>query len=409
MRPLIFYVDDEPHNLVVFEAACPDDWDVRTFDSPGKALDALDHLRPQVIVSDQRMPGLSGVQFLEIARRLQPDAVRIIVTGFSDEDLVVESVRRAKVFDYIKKPWEVDDLLASLTRALEFQKAQAEARAFQDALKIREGELSLANASLTDALKDLELARNKETRLRQELECWVPPFVLVALQDQGLLAGAARDVVGIAFDIVGSGALHGVTVGGRPIRNQVIQVFSEAIMRHGGWRESHSGDSAYGHFGLASGAPDPLAQPAESSLAAAHEFRTALKSLSDISGSQVECGIALHVARGCRLHIHSVQLNTPYGPVTQKSFDTSSADVDLLHRMEKLVHQLPGSNIVMSQQFVEALKARPANMVELGRFAFAGQPDPVGLFLIPSYFAQETDVALLRTKSVVGLGLLDVA
>lgn len=396
MKPLIFYVDDEPHNLVVFEAACPDEWEVRTFDSPSKAIEALDSMRPHVIVSDQRMPGISGVQFLEIARRLYPDAVRIIVTGFSDEDLVVESVRKAQVFDYIKKPWEVDDLLASLRRALDVQKAQAEARAFQEELKRRELELREANASLTSTLKDLELARVKETNLRKELECWVPPFVLRALQDESLLAGAKRDVAAIAFDIVGSGALHNASMGGKPLRNHVIQVFSEAIMRHGGWRESHSGDSAYGHFGMANASKD--AQSADSALAAAREFRAALKSLADVSGVPVECGIALHIARGAQLHIHSVQLNTPFGPVTQKSFDTSSSDIDLLHRMEKLVHRLPGSNIVLSRDFVDALRARPEMLVPIGLHQFAGQSETVELFLIPSYHAKAEDIQSLAAS-----------
>ena len=404
MNPVVLYVDDEPHNLVVFEAACPDDWDVRTFDSPAKALETLDSIRPHLIVSDQRMPGISGVQFLEIARKIHPDAVRVIVTGYSDEELVVESVRKAQVFDYIKKPWDVDDLIASMRRGLDFQKAQAEARAFQEELKRREQELREANASLTGALKDLELARSQEEKMRQELECWVPPFVLMALRDEKLLAGAPRDVVGVAFDIVGSGALHGAMLGDRPVRNQVIQVFSEALMRHGGWRESHSGDSAYGHFGMADvakfGEAPIAAHPAESGLAAAREFRAALKSLSDVSGRQVECGVALHIARGCRLHIHSVHMNTPIGLLTQKSFDTSSSDVDLLHRMEKIVHQMPGSNIVMSRDFVDALKARPHPMIELGFYEFAGQTKSVELFLIPSYHATAEDVARLRAKAV---------
>jgi FixJ family two-component response regulator len=411
VKPVLFYVDDEPHNLVVFEAACPDEWDVRVFDSPGKALEALDATSPSVIVSDQRMPGLSGVQFLEISRKLRPEAVRIIVTGYSDEDLVVESVRRAQVFDYIKKPWEVDELLKSMRLAIDFQRTQSESRAFQEELRRRESELREANASLKGALKDLELARNQESRLRQELECWVPPFVLMALQDQKLLAGAVRDVAGIAFDIIGSGALHGAAYRGRPIREHVIQIFSETLMRHGGWRESHSGDSAYGHFGMAISASGEPVDPAGSALAAAREFRTALKALAETSGCPVECGLALHIVRGCRLHIHSVRMNTPFGEITQKSFDTSSSDVDLLHRMEKIVHPMPGSNIVLSSDFVRALRIRPENLHDIGFFQFSGQARPAELFLIPSAYAKTEHVERLRATGASAplLGARDAA
>jgi len=392
MKPTLIYVDDEPHNLVVFEAACPDAWDLKVFDSAGRALEVLDLINPQVIVTDQRMPGMSGVQFLEIARKIAPNAVRIIVTGYSDEDLVVESVRKAQIFDYIRKPWDVDDLLASLGRAIDLFNASAESRRLQDELKAREKELSETNLSLLSALRDLELAKVKESKMRQELECWVPPFVLWTIRGQESKIGKTPDLIGIAMDIIDSSRLHDITFEGRPIRGQVIQIFTEAVLRHGGWRESHSGDSAYGHFGLL----EERENPSESALAAAHEFRAGLKSLSEISGVQVECGISLHIARKCPIQLHSVHLNTPRGPITQKSFDTSSVDIDLLHRMEKHVHQLPGSNIVMSKVFAESLRTIPVNTIGLGSHLFVGQKDPVELLLIPSYYVKAQDISRIR-------------
>lgn len=395
MKPTLIYVDDEPQNLVVFEAACPEGWELKVFDSAAKALEALDKINPHVIVTDQRMPGMTGVQFLEIARKIAPNAVRIIVTGYSDEDLVVESVRKAQIFDYIKKPWDVDDLLAALARAFDYWSAADESRRLQESLRAREKELSETNVSLLSALKDLEIAKLKESKMREELECWVPPFVLWTIRGQESHVLKSPDLVGIAMDIIGSSRLHDVTFEGRPIRGQIIQIFTEAILRHGGWRESHSGDSAYGHFGLL----EEKENPSESALAAAHEFRAGLKSLSEISGTKVECGIALHVARKCPIQVHTVHLNTPRGPITQKSFDTSSADIDLLHRMEKLVHQLPGSNIVMTKSFAESLRNSPANAVTVGQHLFAGQIEPVELLLVPSYFVKEPDVEKLRGQS----------
>ena len=119
-NPVIIYVDDEPRNLAVFEASMPDNWDIHIFDNPIEACKEFEILNPTLVLSDQRMPGMSGVEVLEEARKKCPDAIRIIVTGYSDEDLVIESVRKAKIYDYIRKPWDVDELEHRLLNAIDF-------------------------------------------------------------------------------------------------------------------------------------------------------------------------------------------------------------------------------------------------------------------------------------------------
>ena len=73
MRPVIVYVDDEPMNLTVLEAALPTEWDIKTFDSPLKALDAMATINPWIVISDQKMPGMNGVSFLEIIKKTNPN------------------------------------------------------------------------------------------------------------------------------------------------------------------------------------------------------------------------------------------------------------------------------------------------------------------------------------------------
>lgn len=119
MNRRVVYVDDEPHNLTVFEAALTESWQIFTFDKPEEALARVKEIDPAIIVSDQRMPSTKGAVFLEKCKKLCPLSVRIIVTGYSDEDLVIESVRRAQVFDYIRKPWDMEDLDNSLKRAFD--------------------------------------------------------------------------------------------------------------------------------------------------------------------------------------------------------------------------------------------------------------------------------------------------
>ena len=140
-RPIIYYIDDEPFNLTVFETMVPEEWNTKTFANPLKALEELMEDKPWVVLSDQKMPGTSGVKFLEMVKNLTPNAIRIIVTGFSDENLVVDSVRKACIYDYIKKPWNEDDFLASLNRAIDHHKKVEETKRLQAELAAKNREL----------------------------------------------------------------------------------------------------------------------------------------------------------------------------------------------------------------------------------------------------------------------------
>ncbi len=394
MKPILYYVDDDAHNLTVFEASLPDEWEIKTFSNPLKALETLDKDKPWVIVADQRMPGIKGVDFLEIAKKLTPHSVRIIVTGYSDEDLVIETVRKAQVFDYIRKPWDTDDLVARMQKAVEFYTMSREKEKLFETLLQREKELKTKNDELTTLSKQLEDSKKQEEGMRKELECWVPPFVLLALKENKIQFPAKRDLVCVTFDIINSNEIHGTEVNGRTLRSIVIQSFSESIIRHGGWRESHSGDSAYGHFGLIDGVGNPY----EAALAVAREFRVSLRSLSMVHDVQIECGIALHVARDCTVDVHQVQLVTPSGVMTQKSFDTTSVGVDLVHRMEKLVHELKGTNIILSTAFYDQLEKPPKQANLLGAHLFKGQTEAVGLYLIASDLLSDEDIHAFAQK-----------
>lgn len=396
-KPIILYVDDEPNNLTVFEASMPDEWEVVVSNSPIAILNSLNEMNPAVILCDQKMPGMKGVEFLELAKKLVPRAVRMIVTGYSDEDLVIASVRKAQIFDYIRKPWDSEQLEVALRRGLEHYRLNTEREEIVHKLKEQTAVLEARQQALERAKIELELAGHRESLLRIELECWVPPFVLAALKNPQMKFPVNKDLVGITFDIVGSSKIHGHFAHGKSLRARVMEVFSEAILRHGGFRESHSGDSAYAHFGLMGEA----ATYGEAALAAAREFRVGLRSIGQIHGCPVECGIALHAAKDAIVDIHTVQLNTPQGTVTQKSFDTSSSEIDLLHRIEKVIHRLPGSNIIVTDSFLQLLSQHPKNLIEIGPILLPGQKNPVRVYILPSDLVNETHLAEFRADCVV--------
>ncbi|MBV8658557.1 MAG: EAL domain-containing protein [Burkholderiales bacterium] len=116
LRRTLLLVDDEQAILASLERMLrPDGYYILTALSGQEALEKLALNTVQVIVSDQRMPGMSGTQFLEIVKELHPDTVRIILSGYTDLQVVTDSVNRGAVFKFLTKPWN-DDLLRDQIR-----------------------------------------------------------------------------------------------------------------------------------------------------------------------------------------------------------------------------------------------------------------------------------------------------
>ncbi len=114
----ILYVDDEVNNLNSFRAALRRNYNVFTAQSGEEGLDIISHNDIQVIVTDQRMPGMTGVQFLQQLPQ-EPDNVRIILTGFSDLEAIIDAINTGKVYRYITKPWDKDELKITIDNAIE--------------------------------------------------------------------------------------------------------------------------------------------------------------------------------------------------------------------------------------------------------------------------------------------------
>jgi hypothetical protein len=95
----------------------------------------------------------------------------------------------------------------------------------------------------------------------------------------------------------------------------------------------------------------------------------------------IECGIGLHFAVNNLIDMHKTEINFGSELIIQKYLDSSSPDIDLVHRIEKLVHSLPGTNIIMTSAFLERLSQSPVGLYEFGYAHLKGQIDPVKLFL----------------------------
>jgi signal transduction histidine kinase len=122
-RVTVLYVDDDRANLLAFRALCGDLYDVVTAKSGDDALQLLSELRDvAVLITDQRMPGMSGAELCELAKKSHPDTVRMLVTAYSDLTAAVDAINRGSVSRYLRKPWDPDELLAALREAAEIHR-----------------------------------------------------------------------------------------------------------------------------------------------------------------------------------------------------------------------------------------------------------------------------------------------
>jgi DNA-binding response OmpR family regulator/signal transduction histidine kinase len=121
MAHVILFVDDEPDVLELLRRTftAPDGYEALTASTGEEALGILGRREIDLLVSDQRMPGMSGVELIERARRVQPDLCAILLTAYTNPREIVEAINRGEVYRYLVKPWESADLRQTVIRALE--------------------------------------------------------------------------------------------------------------------------------------------------------------------------------------------------------------------------------------------------------------------------------------------------
>lgn len=382
----IVYLDDEVHQHIALECLIPDDWEIFCYDSPMEAIEAVTQMKPALVISDQRMPQMQGFKFLEMVKTISPESVRIITTGYNDENSIVESIRAAQIYDYIIKPWDAEKLLASLERAMSFHQSEVSRVNLTSELQER-------NQTLESTCDQLNRVIQKQESTEKELECWIPPVVSWANKHQKEFP-MKRDLALMAIDIVGSGALHDQTIGAHTLRQKILVEFSMLVVKHGGYVEAFEGDAAYANFGL----KESDTKACHSAFAVATEFRAALKGLESHYGCKIDCGIALHFCHDVKAMVHEYSVTTLEGVVVQKKFFTESPGIDLVHRIEKMTHKVSGSNIIMTKSFTENCEGilDDQNLLDLGSHMFKGQQEEAELFLISSHVATENEIDLIK-------------
>jgi signal transduction histidine kinase len=147
----LLVVDDEPDLVQSLKSLLRLEYNVLGATSGPEALKSLNEHEVHVILTDQRMPGMSGVELLNRAREEHPDAVRLLFTGYADIGAVIDAINRGSVYRFVSKPWDPAFLEAVLHQAVEQYDLLEERKGLFAELRARNQELREANASLRAA------------------------------------------------------------------------------------------------------------------------------------------------------------------------------------------------------------------------------------------------------------------
>ena len=116
----VLYIDDEINNLLSFQAAFRRKYKIYIASSGAEGLNILnDEKDIQVIICDQRMPHSTGVEFFQVVRKAFPQPVRILLTGYTDAEAIIDAINKGEIFRYIKKPWDEFELQNAVQNAYE--------------------------------------------------------------------------------------------------------------------------------------------------------------------------------------------------------------------------------------------------------------------------------------------------
>ena len=150
-RHPILIVDDEPDVLDTLRYLFHRRYEVLTAESGDAALHILAEREVHVILTDQRMPAMTGDELLSRARELQPDAVRLLFTGYADIQAVIDAVNRGGIFRYVHKPWDPAELESIVHQAARQFELLAERKRLVAELQERNQALRNANQELEEA------------------------------------------------------------------------------------------------------------------------------------------------------------------------------------------------------------------------------------------------------------------
>ena len=200
-KETILAVDDEPANLRMLERLFHRDYKVLTANGGEEALELFRREKVALILTDQRMPGMTGAQFLEKSLLIDPGAAKIILTGYTDVEALIEAINTSRVYKYVSKPWDPVELKQIVRNALGEYRNRLEQSDLVDSLRalVRSQIPSLSSTAVPEAENSAHLEHQRLAQgLTEVVHAHPSLFGLDDLAKSGLQA-----------DCIGSNGGHG--------------------------------------------------------------------------------------------------------------------------------------------------------------------------------------------------------
>lgn len=193
-RTLLLVDDEEGITASLYRLLRRDGYTILRANSGQEGLELLAQNKVGVIISDQRMPGMTGVEFLSKVKEMYPDTVRIVLSGYTELNSVTDAINRGAIYKFLTKPWEDDLLRANIEEAFHRYEMKMENVRLSDALQDANEELQSINRELEQRVEEKtdEVMRNLHVlQVSQEMLEHLPVAV-VGIGEDGMIVVANR-------------------------------------------------------------------------------------------------------------------------------------------------------------------------------------------------------------------------
>ncbi|MEM6263867.1 MAG: adenylate/guanylate cyclase domain-containing protein [Bacteroidota bacterium] len=351
----ILYVDDEPQNLLAFKATFRRDYKVYTAKSAQEGIDLMKKNMIHMVVTDQRMPGMTGVQFLQEIIPNHPETIRMVLTGFSDVEAIINAINDGQVYRYITKPWNESELRMTLQTAEKLYRLQAN------------------NHKL---LEDLQHRVNEMDRTLELFSRYVPEAIVTNqaygeafLQTEGEL----RYLTVLFCDIIGFTPLSEEMTPREVVTflNDYYSCMTRVVHEHGGTINEFVGDEVFAVFEEKEGQPSHQ----ERAVACAEAMRQELPALNlryqEKFTQEIQLSLGINSGKVIAGNL---------GSKDRLKFSFTGDTVNTAKRIETLAKAYPNSIYVSDttfQNMPSQFKAVPMDPVNV-----KGKEEPIKLYKI---------------------------
>lgn len=348
----LLYVDDEEQNLLSFSAAFRRQYNVHTAMSGKEALNILSNNNVHVLITDQRMPEMTGLELLDKVSTQFPDVIKLILTGYSDIETIIAAINNGNVFRYLTKPWNINELRAAIEQA-------------EELFSLKQSNKTLIT-SLNQKVEELE---HTLTVFRK----YVPENILKQTLDEPsehhLAQGEQISATVLFCDIR---KFTKMCEGKSPTEivlflNTYYEIMSECVSRYSGYVHQFVGDEIFALFGF----PQHSREHEMNAVKCAIAMMKKLNELNQKVNAKIEIGIGIHAGE---------LISGNIGTQTKLAHAITGETVNIGKRIEHQTKDLPNTILISENIYSTINQMIPA---ELWReVLLKGKSTPIKLYKV---------------------------